>query len=234
LTDDVGHRAAFVRAIRGQRVFDAEWVAACGRGECDVFGAIRRPIDDGEYWALRARRWLLQPVAWNDGPIILRHHGRMLEAARIADDLPAFVAIEPAVRAREALEHPFLHAVAWEMTRSYSVDVERHFRCVTARHLAATVLAIREYAGDHGGRLPESLDELSVGALSDTMAAGAPPLRYPAREGDPVVYGVGMDGADGGGDVTPRNSRYRARAYDLWGTRDAVVHLKRQPRDDTP
>jgi hypothetical protein len=229
LTDDAGHRAAFVRAIRGERVIDAEFVAACGRGERDVFGALLTPIDDGgESWALRGRRWLLQPVAWNDGPIVVRHYGRMIAAAEAAAGLPAFVARVPGSRAAEALEHPFLHAVAWEVTRSFSLDVRRHYQCATARHLAATALAIRSWAAEHDGRLPDSLGVLSIPVQSDPMAAGGSRLRYLPRAGDPIVYSVGGDGVDQGGDVTPNNPRWPVRAGDLWGTRDAVLHVGRR------
>jgi hypothetical protein len=54
-------------------------------------------------------------------------------------------------------------------------------------------------------------------------------LRYAAEEADPRVYSVGHDGVDDGGSDQP--TRSNAKRSDRWAGKDAVVHLRPQPRD---
>lgn len=69
-------------------------------------------------------------------------------------------------------------------------------------HLAAAALAIRLYELDHGGR-PDSLAQLVPEYLSvvptDPLAADGRPLGYLPLADVPILYSVGRDGVDHGG-----------------------------------
>ncbi|MDW8310702.1 MAG: hypothetical protein RMK20_15115 [Verrucomicrobiales bacterium] len=81
------------------------------------------------------------------------------------------------------------------------------------RRLLLTALALKRYERRHG-RLPETLEAL-VPEFCSTVPrdpVDGQPLRYrPLTEGDFLLYSVGEDGTDDGGDASPTEaSRWRA------------------------
>ena len=85
--------------------------------------------------------------------------------------------------------------------------------------MAATLLAVRCYAGEHGGRLPGKVEELVPGSLAkglvDPFAPDGHGLRYDPRAGDPIVYSVDENGVDDHGSEAPvrvKTTSRRARA----------------------
>ena len=90
--------------------------------------------------------------------------------------------------------------------------------------MTLAALALKRYAGRHGGALPPSLStlvpELLPEAPTDWMDGQL--LRYrPAADGRTfLLYSVGIDGRDDGGDPIPAAGADRRDG--LWSGRDAV------------
>jgi hypothetical protein len=89
----------------------------------------------------------------------------------------------------------------------------------THRNMAVAATAIRRYTLRHGG-LPQSLEDLTPAFLPaipiDLM--NGEPLRYrPQPDGLFLLYSVGIDGVDDGGDPTPTGRRPT-----IWTGKDAV------------
>jgi hypothetical protein len=82
----------------------------------------------------------------------------------------------------------------------------------TAQKLTIVAIAIRLYQMDHAGDLPKRLDELVPAYLPvvpPDIMDGAP-LHYERREDHFLLYGIGFDGIDDGGNAEPPNGqRYR-------------------------
>ena len=99
-------------------------------------------------------------------------------------------------------------------------------RAETLRQLTLTAIAIRRYQLCQG-LLPPELASLTPQYLKtptyDPMSGGS--LRYrPGQNGDFLLYSVGEDGQDNGGEPQPISGD----KPDLWEGRDAVW-----PKDDT-
>jgi hypothetical protein len=80
---------------------------------------------------------------------------------------------------------------------------------LATRRLAGTALAIRLYEVDHGHR-PETLAELVPEYLpavpQDSFAEAGRALVYLPSAAHPIVYSVGVNGVDDGGDPKRRNT----------------------------
>ena len=73
---------------------------------------------------------------------------------------------------------------------------------VTAQRLLLTVLALRAFRLEHGGKLPANLSELTptyLKALPEDPFASRQPFRYRAEAGSVVLYSIGPDAVDDGG-----------------------------------
>jgi hypothetical protein len=127
--------------------------------------------------------------------------------------------------------------------------IKSHVRTVAYRRMAAIILAIRLYRLDHGDQFPPNLSALVPDYLPvlplDPFASGTAAVKYrgpPTTR--PMLYCVGENGVDDGGERTPAGattltatSSYSDAAYVLarrfdwrWYGQDAVVDLERQPR----
>ncbi len=88
-------------------------------------------------------------------------------------------------------------------------DLRGHFRVLARRRLAATALAVRLYEQDHGVR-PAELGNLVPDYLPavplDPFDPHPAPLRYSPDHQPPVVYSVGQNGRDDGGDSGSPNT----------------------------
>src|SRR5204863_3028915 len=125
---------------------------------------------------------------------------------------------------------PKFHFMASILMPSFDRFILQQYRGKTDRRLAATALALRLYAVEHGGKYPQSLDELVPKYLPavpiDPFASGGKPLRYSADDAPaPIVYSVSENGLDDDGSRastllrrTPNTSR--------WDKMDAVLEIK--------
>jgi hypothetical protein len=80
--------------------------------------------------------------------------------------------------------------------------LRRHWTIVAERRMAAISLALRLYALDHNGRLPATLDELVpryMAPVPNDPFTQASPFIYRPSGDNPILYSVGVNGADDGG-----------------------------------
>jgi hypothetical protein len=133
---------------------------------------------------------------------------------------------------REIENHPGTLRFTRLLIPSVSKPTLIDFRGRTERHVAVLRLALRLYAIDHKGHLPETLDSLVPSYLqaipTDPMAAGAPPLHYIFDPVDPRIYSVGNNGVDDGGSEALQNPKHVANeSPSPWEKLDAVFHYGR-------
>ncbi len=94
----------------------------------------------------------------------------------------------------------------------------------TQKHMVVTAIALRRFQL-RTGQLPVDLNALMPAYMSalprDEMNGGVLPYRKASDESF-VLYSVGFDGRDDGGDPTPRNTNSLIRFRQIWDGRDAV------------
>lgn len=103
---------------------------------------------------------------------------------------------------------------------NYTRAAERAAQTETTRQMTLVAIALKRCQLRHG-QLPPSLEALVPEFLLTVPwdYLGAKPLAYrPKADGTYVLYSVGMDGKDDGGDATPRPGDPAG----LWNGRDAV------------
>jgi hypothetical protein len=92
-------------------------------------------------------------------------------------------------------------------------SLERIASTDTTQKLAITAIAIRRYQIDHSGNLPETLEVLVpkyLAAAPLDIMSGAP-LHYKLESAGYLLYGVGFDGVDDGGNPeAPAGKKYRS------------------------
>ena len=175
--------------------------------------------------------YLLSPQIYEDGRLMLDQTTNVLKAAQ-APDWPtsqARMRALPDLRGKRGFGHVMLSILMPAFQRAVTQD----FRILTEKRLTALMLACRWYATDHGGKLPDKLDDLVPNYLTaipaDPFGTGSP-LLY--RTGpDPVVYSVGENGIDDGGSEQPIDPR---RKDIRWEEMDFVTHLTLQPHVAPP
>jgi hypothetical protein len=126
------------------------------------------------------------------------------------------------IKARiNALGSSRINVVTWTLASSAFRSDETPRRARADRRLAAVVLALRAYRADRGV-LPEKLEELVPEYLPaipvDPFACPSAPLRYIRATG--VVYSVGKNGIDDGGDITPPRPKDEDWAPVPWQAKD--------------
>jgi len=135
-----------------------------------------------------------------DGLLMLRYFSDILRAFDTTTDLPSFKSAQPA-RPAELGAHPKDHPLGRALFPRHEQAVTEHYRGTAQRRLAAAALAIRAYAAAQGDAMPKRLDDLVPKYIpsipNDPMTAGQP-LKYAADRA--LVYSVGDDGVDNGGD----------------------------------
>ena len=168
---------------------------------------------------------------WLDGAGLanLERNTRVIEAVRGAADWPTArqrLNTLPAMPRREFFASFDLHNLVRRAAQN-------HFLTLSDRRLAATALAIRLYEVDHGGARPRQLDELVPAYLPrvplDAMAAGGQPIKYLPRADHPVLYGVGRNGADDGGDEAAMPHEFGE--INEWWRLDRVFYLSGRRRE---
>ncbi|MDB5305514.1 MAG: hypothetical protein JWM97_3063 [Phycisphaerales bacterium] len=160
----------------------------------------------------------LKSVALRDAKTMSDQMALVEIAARSAD-YPTFLKQKPP--APQGLDQaPLAKLLMPAMDRA----LLHQFRALTERRLAATELAVRWYAVDSDGKFPARLADLSPrylpAILSDPMAAKQPLAYKPDAK---ILYSVGEDGVDGGGDEKPATPGRTGG----WFMPDYVIHLTR-------
>jgi hypothetical protein len=223
LLDEAASDAGVREAMRGERVMmldtmkllaerkmDAAALTGAGPGK----GGFNLPVPRG--------------IIFSDAAIVVAHETQVVAAFERSPDYAAYRQNAPGVPA--ALQKsPTLHFVAGMLMPSLDRFILQQYRSKADRRLAATALALRLYAVDHGGTSPLALDELVPNYLPsvprDPFAAGDKPLRYSRSDpAAPLVYSVGDDGVDDGGSRT--STRAGRNDAGRWDRRDAVLEMK--------
>jgi hypothetical protein len=241
LMDDASRRRALVRSLQGERVRGCDDAKGYADGRVELF-QISFLLSNGHNcrdteFERGLRQRILRPFALNDAPILIEHYTGLIAAVGNTSNWPALLAkMPPLSEPREVREHPWFHLVASALLYYPDRMFQLHFHGLTEQHLAATALALRSFAADHAGQLPSDLDELVPAYLpaipTDPMAPGGRRLGYVPNAIDPILYSVGDNGEDDGGNGQPIRPDYYYRGEQLtdWQTHDAVIHLSRQPR----
>jgi hypothetical protein len=182
------------------------------------------------YWAWR---WW---YSYHEELMNMRQWGAGIEAAK---QMKATRSLQPAARQlEEALAA--LAKRAGTATNSFillSADgnvvknfLERAARTETHRNLVVTVLALERYRLRHGA-YPPALSALVPELLRETPRdlMDGQPLRYRRKDdGTFLLYSIGEDGKDDGGDPTAAKSGYTAF---FWNGRDCVWPAAAKPEE---
>jgi hypothetical protein len=219
----LGERAAGEAIFRHLRT-------ASAREAAQMFGAGGLP---GNRWDELVHSWVILPLwkpnSHRDELFFLEHSHQFLEAARkLGKDKPwPEVNLELQTQSAEfdkALRRPFAsfrHYVSGKALANGRRAAQTSTRRETQRRLTIAAIAAERYHLRHGN-FPLELQALVTVFLSgvplDPMSGQ--PLRYRTNAtGGFVLYSVGEDGRDDGGDPNPQNATNR---FDLWSGKDAV------------
>jgi hypothetical protein len=218
LLDDAPPTEGFRRALLGERMFQADMFKVMADGT----PVQMLPNQPPQPYFGRGRA-VLQPLVNANAATALDYMGQLIPLAA-EKNLPEFRARSPQAPNRPSMFNFLLAGVAPSLDRAF----ETHFRGVTDRHLAATVLAIRWYAVEHDGKYPQDPGELAPKYLpaipSDPMAPAGQSLHY-VRGAAPAVYSVGVNSIDDNCDgADKRGDRYS------WTSLDHVIPLTLPPR----
>jgi hypothetical protein len=189
------------RMFVGERVMELDFPSGVLAGS-GSFGGVNLRIP--------GVRFFVRPFVVDNARVMARGTTFLKDAAAKHGDLPAFRAALAATDPMpEATKWPNRYAMARLIFPSLTRAAEQHYRGLAQRRLTAVCLAIRLYSFDHGGALPDKMDDLVPTYLPsvplDPQAAGAT-LRYVNDRTDPArprVYSVGPDGVDDGGVEPP-------------------------------
>ena len=215
LLDETTIEAGFRRSVESQRMQDVDML--------DHFAHGPRPLNP-------VVRYFYAPQGDVNTRRVLERLTRAVEAVRGTRDWPTAAArldqVGPVKLVPETLS-------GIDSLPSLRRATEAQFARLTDRRLAATVLAVRLYQSDHGGRRPHALEELVPRYLPavplDAMAAGARPIRYLPSTDRPALYSVGHNGADELGGEAAMPEAYGE--IGAWRRLDRVFYLGGQARE---
>jgi len=165
--------------------------------------------------------------------VIIRYMNQALEAAgaRTWPEAKRRLPDEDVVEKRGKIGR-ILNLFADILIPSSSGVFKLHFRHLAERQMAATALAIRLYELDHGKR-PKTLDEIVPDYLpavpDDPFSAGPQPIHYLPDADPPLLYSVGENGEDDGGEFAVDEEG----GYD-WGESPDQVFFLNGLRPDAP
>ncbi|MBU0617202.1 MAG: hypothetical protein KKI02_05760, partial [Planctomycetes bacterium] len=149
-----------------------------------------------------------KPMFQLDGVFMME----LCTAAAEAGTRPDYVTAQEALPHFPAFgNHPerTAHLLSSILLPSFERVLELRFRVIGERRMAATALAIRLYELDHGHR-PLTLTDLVPGYLPavprDPFATDGRTVGYLPDAPKPILYCVGLDGVDDGGEYVLRSS----------------------------
>jgi hypothetical protein len=234
LLDESDLRRGFVAGLHGERL--GQYDCAINPAALGMWGPRMLPIV----------HTLFGPAFELDAIRMMRTTTQTATASQ-ARDWPAAKAQIPDVEKQFAA-----HSAATGLSRLMSRIAQpalrhavlRQYRALTERRVAALRLAMRLYQIDHDGRFPARLDDLVPNYIPsvplDLFAADGRALAYRSSPA-PLIYSVGDDGADDGGDITPTTNRPPTTApagspddTHFWTRRDILFPLPRYVRPTAP
>ncbi len=192
-----GHRQAMQRALFGERamLLDSARLVLAGKTSLGSLTSGTRPGVAANVLTTVAR-----PMLRNDMLYALQLETQLAQAAGEAT-YPAFLAACPpspdSMSALERAIHPFTTIILPSLDRA----VEIHYRQVAMQRMTAVRLAMRLAELDLGrsvAKLEELVPDYLPGIPTDPFAEDAP-LKLGRWGGKDVIYSVGPDGHDGGG-----------------------------------
>lgn len=215
-------------ALRAERVMELDTATALLEGRLNInalLGASPR--------AATALPPLPRPLIVSDTLVIVGYTGDVLRAFETSGDYQTYKRNVPPWPKSSAGFGQAVHLLVNALLPSFERMALVHYRCLAERRMAAAALALRLYALDHGGKYPQSLDELVPKYLpavpKDPFAAGGRATGYDATDpADVKLYSVGENGTDAGGSEASTAPRRRTNPG-RWERDDAVIHLKPQP-----
>ena len=227
LLDDTELRDAFHRALLMERLAQADFSIAMGKGNPDVLRQMTGANAGAEQALLASVARVLRPMAFEDGVMMVRHTTAIANATRAAS-LPAAKTSVPAFPME--VKRSVIHLAANLMMPAFDRAVERHYCAIAEGRMTAVMLAIRQYAVDHDGKRPPTLQDLVPKYLPEVPAdpfARNDTLKYlPGKEAR--VYSFGTNGVDDKGSALDRMDR-PTHDSPMSGL-DYVFYLDRRPR----
>ncbi|HYO10948.1 MAG TPA: hypothetical protein VER17_18430 [Tepidisphaeraceae bacterium] len=237
LLDDAPQRRGLKRALQSERMAQLDTARCVADGTLSLASLSAGGIGGGggaPGGGAAVINFAVRPIALADGALMIDHTSKVIRAAEAALDAPTFVQSAPPVPP-QIMSAPFRHVLARIMLPSFERAIQTDFRVMTERRLAAVALALRWYAIDHGGKLPEKLEDLVPKYLptvpADPMQAGGKLLKYVPNPAKPILYSVGDNAVDDGGSEASATNR---PAHGIWQQLDAVRPLTPQPREIFP
>lgn len=207
LADERETRAGMSRAMMCARMFQVDILKQLSQGKTSVSGILGLRAwaafsFDDVMW-----RYPLFPAVTLDGVSLLRETTSLAKTA----DLRTFPEMQAGLQSGEeasgfrALVPPLGSMLPVSLDRS----VVNYSMALTHRRLPAAALAIRLYEVDHGRR-PEALADLVPEYLpavpQDPFAEPGRAIVYRPSAAHPIVYSVGENGVDDGGDPKRENT----------------------------
>jgi len=164
----------------------------------------------------------MEPMALHDSITACRYLDALYDALKSSADLPAFRGKAPAALVSSAVHVMYMYC---ERDREF---VEEHYRHLTDHHLAATALGMRLYYAKNQ-KWPARLEDVAPICLRyvprDEMGSSVA-IAYKADARRPIIYSVGTDCLDDGGD----DAFIGKDGFSVWHMKDVVVDLTPQPR----
>jgi hypothetical protein len=234
MLDDGPQRAALHRALQGERMLELDTVRCLMDGRLNLSNLGGGPGATGAPGAaLAAAGVALKPMMQGDAVLMMRHVTNVIAAVDASPDLPSYRAKEP-VFPIDLQSASFAHLLARTLLPAFTHSIEVEYRASTQRRLVAAALALRWYAIDHNGKLPQRLDDLVPRYLPsiplDPLAAKQP-IRYVDDPAQPMLYSVGDNSIDDHGSTQPSQPK-RPPNWNKspWNQLDFVQDLTTQPR----
>lgn len=146
--------------------------------------------------------WLFRPAFQLDAVLMMEFTTAAMQAGLASDDQTARALI-PRYPSFETKLERYTHLLSSILFPSFERAIGLRFRGIAMRRMAAIALAIRLYELEHGHR-PGSLSQLVPEYLpvppSDPFTPDGRKLGYAPNARHPVLYSVGVDGVDDGGE----------------------------------
>jgi len=229
LLDEDAARQSFIFAMYSERMMLLDATRCLAAGQTNIAMMFPSPSAQGpSATALAVTYTVLRPLLLRDGIRVLRVPTQIADAVA-APTWPAAKSLIPDAANSQRFSTP--HIGVGMLLASLDRVLERHYRLAADRRAAATVLAIRLYAIDHGNKLPPKLADLVPQYLpavpQDPLAPDGSPFRYLPRDKDPILYSVGDNGVDDqGGSASSSKHVSNSR----WTQLDATYSLIPQPK----
>lgn len=230
LLDEQRSENGFRNGLRGERVMQLDTAILLADRKLDLNAVSGATGGPGRGFGAPP---LPRGMILTDAHIMATQVADLMKAYEKSPDYQAFRQNAPPMPAA-LQQNRMLHVVAGILMPAYDRFVQQQYRSQADWRLTAVALALRLYSVEHGGKYPQSLEELVPKYLpavpKDPFAAGGKPLCYSAADpAAPVVYSVGDNGTDdGGSEITTRRVPGTGKAR-RWQAVDAVLHMEPTP-----